>query len=683
MGRVQRGFHWLECACIAVMGGLASTHGHGQLPCIFTQVENRIVIEAEHFSSNTARGQHSWVLATSPAGASGGYSLLATPDIDATLDTNYQALAPQLDYRIVNTTPGTWYVWLRGNGKDFDANSCHVGVDGTAPATGAIVETFQPDGTWVWVGNTRNNGRARIALVTAGEHTLHVWMREDGFSLDKILLTTDSAETPSGSGPAESGCAATATPTRTPQPGSSPTVTPTWDDGIYLNVPAGGFFMGRTGNEGGVCSDSSACYQDELPTHYVEVPAFTIRKNEVTNAEYAVFLNAVGRASDAEGRPYLDITDPQVRVHHNGQRWVSDAGWESRPMAEVSWYGAQAYARWVGGRLPTEAEWEKAARWDAGAQYSRVWPWGDIFDCARNSSWWCNDPDEPRPVGSFPSGASPCGALDMAGNVWEWTMGGYHGYPGGPLTFSDYTREVQKGGSWTNSDYNLRCATRSPQPPYITDANLGFRVVRSAVEPQLPSIQVPPRETYNEWAEEFTTATAMDETRAWWGSGSRFEIQPANGWLLAEITNARYPSGEYMAMVRRSTGNLFAPGDLVDITVRLRYERGDRDYARASVAVAWGNTRTIEPGGRGADENTGFPWYLIANNSDTPGIWQEVTAQYIPWGGGQFCIGVGLWCNLADRASPPILDRMQVLVDAVRVRHSRPVAQNSAWLAAY
>jgi hypothetical protein len=261
----------------------------------------------------------------------------------------------------------------------------------------------------------------------------------------------------------------------------------------------------------------------------------------------------------------------------------------------------------------------------------------------------------------------------MAGNVWEWTMGGYASYPGVPSLvgpFVDLSREVQRGGSWTNSDYNLRGATRSPLPRYITDANLGFRVCYSGFEPEVPALDPSPCSLEYAWSEDFSFVTSMDDYDDRWGNGRSFRIDPVNGWLIASLEDPVYVAGEYMAMIRRDTGTLFAPGEFVDITVRLRYERGDRDYARTSVGVAWGDTRMIFPGGRGADENYGYPWFLIANNSDSPNQWHEVTCERMVWGEGLFCIGFGLWGNLPHDATPPILYQHRMLVDWVRVRRS-------------
>jgi len=432
-------------------------------------------------------------------------------------------------------------------------------------------------------------------------------------------------------------------------------------------VPAGPFYMGQDGFH-------PEAYLDEYQPHIADVPTLSIGRNEITNAQYAAFLNAVGTTEDEEGHPYIGLDDPDLRIHFDGYEWLPDTDWENHPMREVSWYGADAYCRWYGGRLPTEAEWEKAARWDPDLQIAFVWPWGYVFDCALNSSWWCNEPYDTGittyPVGSFPGGASPYGVLDMAGNVWEWTMGGYSSYPLCEFEFEDHTREVQRGGSWTNSDYNLRCAARSPQPRYITDANLGFRICYSDTEPTVPVTEVPPRDTYAYWIETFLADTPLDDTTFWWGTGYAFYVDTDENLFVAELTGASHVAGEVMAMIRRDTGSRFAPGDIVDISVRLKYERGDRDYARTSVAFAWGDDREIIPGGRGADENTGYPWFLLANNSDTPEQWHIVTAKHVPWGEDKFCIGFGLWGNLSHKADPPIMYQHRMFVDWVRVRHS-------------
>ncbi len=434
--------------------------------------------------------------------------------------------------------------------------------------------------------------------------------------------------------------------------------------GNYITVSSGGFNMGQDGT-------AASSYTDEAGIHWVTVDQFQISEYEISNTAYAAFLNAVGTNQDAQGHQYLDTTDPSVRIHWNGSQWTVDSGWETHPVVEVSWYGADAFARWAGGRLPSEEEWEKAARWDASTSHSRTWPWGDFWECGRSAMWWCISPRRTYPVGSFPNGRSPYNLYDMAGNAWEWTMGGYDSYPGCPLgTFTDSTREVQRGGSWTNSDYNQYCFTRSPQPRYITDANLGFRVVLSPNEPSVIPTPAPNVVNVQVWEEHFNSSITMDQTYAWWGTGSSFSVDTGNGWFVSSLQGATYPSGEYMALFRRDLSAYFSPGDIVDISVRIRYDRGDRDFARTSIAYSWGDSRVVTPGGRGADENTGWPWYLLANNSDAPNTWYTVKAERITWGTGKFVLGFGLWGNLSDQATPPIVNQHRQYVDWVRVEHS-------------
>jgi iron(II)-dependent oxidoreductase len=235
-----------------------------------------------------------------------------------------------------------------------------------------------------------------------------------------------------------------------------------------VRVASGSFVMGSKDGP-----------EDERPQHSVEVAAFSIDRTKVTNSQFAEFLNAVGPKS-AKGETYFDVDDNDARVHRRDGRWQADAGFEYNPVVEASWYGALAYCQWRGKRLPTEAEWEKAARGTDGRKY----PWGnEMPDSARahfNAGW-----NDFRPVGSFPKGASPYGMLDGAGNGWEWVSSAYLPYPYKPgdgredLT-RDQVRVTRGGGQDARADeltttHRGRQVSRNPRGGHH---NISFRCAR-------------------------------------------------------------------------------------------------------------------------------------------------------------------------------------------------------------
>jgi formylglycine-generating enzyme required for sulfatase activity len=179
-----------------------------------------------------------------------------------------------------------------------------------------------------------------------------------------------------------------------------------------VHIPTGDFTMG---------SDTGP--SDERPSHRISLPAFEIDRLPVTNAQFANFLNAIG-PTNAAGETLFDVDDPDARIHRRGDRWMAQARFEDHPVVEVSWVGARDFCAWMGKRLPTEAEWEKAARGTDGRRY----PWGNESPDAtraRFAAGW----NETAPVGSFPNGASPYGVFDLSGNVWEWVSSAYRPYP--------------------------------------------------------------------------------------------------------------------------------------------------------------------------------------------------------------------------------------------------------------
>jgi len=267
----------------------------------------------------------------------------------------------------------------------------------------------------------------------------------------------------------------------------------------FVNVPAGNFKMGDNFNEGNFTLD-------ELPVHTVTLGLYYIGKYEVTNTQFAAFLNDRG-AHSGSGNIWYDITDRDARISLSGSTYNVDNIFEDHPVVEVTWYGATEYAVWLSEktgenyRLPTEAEWEKAARGDATANstlgHQRRYPWGDSIDGSYANYLKNNPPgySETSPVGFYNGSiygnfqtndnSSPYGAYDMAGNVWEWVSDWYSDSyysispnvsPLGPASGNE---RVKRGGSWGFFDVDdLRSADRSSGNPNNSDSNLGFRCVR-------------------------------------------------------------------------------------------------------------------------------------------------------------------------------------------------------------
>jgi formylglycine-generating enzyme required for sulfatase activity len=184
-------------------------------------------------------------------------------------------------------------------------------------------------------------------------------------------------------------------------------ITPADSQHELVLVPEGAFMMGSDDEE-----------IDEQPVHTVTLSAYYVDKFEVTNAQYAALLNTIGSNVDSEGNDLLNLRNNNAQIEQTDSTFVlKSSDFANRPVIEVTWYGAAEYCEWMGGRLPTEAEWEKAAR----GTDARAYPWGDTLP----TSDLANHNDEAghtTDVGRYPEGASPYGALDMAGNVWEWVL---------------------------------------------------------------------------------------------------------------------------------------------------------------------------------------------------------------------------------------------------------------------
>lgn len=240
------------------------------------------------------------------------------------------------------------------------------------------------------------------------------------------------------------------------------------DEIDMARVPAGPFSMGSQDGP-----------EDERPQHLVETAAFSIDRTKVTNAQFAEFLNVVGPLGP-KGEVYFDVDDSDARVHRHNGKWRADRGFENNPVVEASWYGALSYCQWRGKKLPTEAQWEKAARGSDGRKY----PWGnEPPDSARahfNGGW-----NDFRPVGSFAKGASPFGLLDAAGNGWEWVSSAYRPYPynsndGREDVTRDQVRVTRGGGQDSRRDeltttHRGRHVSRNPRGGHH---NISFRCAR-------------------------------------------------------------------------------------------------------------------------------------------------------------------------------------------------------------
>ncbi|HSR31307.1 MAG TPA: SUMF1/EgtB/PvdO family nonheme iron enzyme, partial [Anaerolineae bacterium] len=178
------------------------------------------------------------------------------------------------------------------------------------------------------------------------------------------------------------------------------------------------------------------------------------------------------------------VEDKYSHILHQGERYVVERDFENHPMTQVSWYGAQAYCEWVGANLPTEAEWEKAARDVDG----RLYPWGNRTpDCRKSQYGDCAGATVP--VGSMPSGASPYGALDMAGNVWEWVAdwydASYYNYSPvqNPKGTNSGERKVFRGGSWGYPPAFIRTTDRARNRPTYAGFDIGFRCAERVPSP--------------------------------------------------------------------------------------------------------------------------------------------------------------------------------------------------------
>jgi formylglycine-generating enzyme required for sulfatase activity len=352
------------------------------------------------------------------------------------------------------------YVW-----KDDDADGRQD--PGETPLGGVVVELVDPDsGASSVTLTTESEGWASIFLAGWGCNDAHLRLIvPPGYEPTTPILV----EKPGCQG-VEFGLRLASTPTPTPE--ATPTLAPTSidiptsptpglksgatrvrpaDGMVMVYVPAGGFLMGAADNE-------PASEEDEKPQHTVYLDAFWIDRTSVTNAQYRKCVEA--------------------GVCHRPSGWDNEhTSVYNQPVVGVTWDDAQAYATWVGGRLPTEAEFEKACRGTDG----RMWPWGNSSpDCTKAATARCAT--YPVGVEHYPAGASPYGALGMAGNSWQWVADWYSATyyaqsptrnPQGP---DSGNLRVLRGGS-TSGGYLIRCAARDATGQDNPKGRWGFRVL--------------------------------------------------------------------------------------------------------------------------------------------------------------------------------------------------------------
>jgi iron(II)-dependent oxidoreductase len=259
-------------------------------------------------------------------------------------------------------------------------------------------------------------------------------------------------------------------------------------------VPAGPFSMGTA-------TDPWAL-DNERPAHTVELGSFLLDTTPVSNAAYLEFVEDGGyddprwwspQGWEHRQREQLDAPLFWQRDEDRDGAWLrrrfgrTEPLRVDQPVVHVCWYEADAYARWAGRRLPTEAEWEKAARYDPATGRSLRHPWGDTDAHAEHANLGQRHL-EPAPVGSYPDGAAPCGARQLLGDVWEWTSTDFAGYPGfAAFPYREYSEvffggdyKVLRGGSFGTDPVACRSTFRNWDYPIRRQIFAGFRTARDA-----------------------------------------------------------------------------------------------------------------------------------------------------------------------------------------------------------
>jgi formylglycine-generating enzyme required for sulfatase activity len=336
-----------------------------------------------------------------------------------------------------------------------------------------------------------------------------------------LTVTTPSSLSESAPSPTTQSTPDTPTPlptetsTSTPEPSPTPTAVPTATPmplefpviGGMMYFISGGFFeMGA--DDADLLVECTAfmegCQEDWFaasgPPHMVLLAPYYLDLHEVTNEAYVTFLNDIlATDGSCQGQPCLDQQESEISYQENSY-YVAEE-YTRHPATGVTWYGADAYCEWRSARLPTEAEWEKAAGWDDKTANKSRYPWGDIFDGERVNFCDVNcdapqanidfDDGQPlaAPVMSYDRGRSPSGGYDLAGNVWEWVSDWFDAEfftediftnPIGPDAGE---AKVVRGGSWFDTGNFMATTIRFPSSPDNADKTIGFRCAADLPRP--------------------------------------------------------------------------------------------------------------------------------------------------------------------------------------------------------
>jgi ergothioneine biosynthesis protein EgtB len=237
-------------------------------------------------------------------------------------------------------------------------------------------------------------------------------------------------------------------------------------------IPAGEFECGN---------DTIAALDNERPLQRLELPTYWIDRYPVTCAQYQTFITTDGY-QDARWWSSAGWQWQQIAQVTQPQYWSDDPAFKDHPVCGISWYEAEAYARFVGKRLPTEAEWEKAASWNPVTAQRQLYPWGNEPLTADR----CNHNHlvgGTSAINDYPAGQSFYGCYEMLGNVWEWTASWFTDYPGFETypyrgysqVYFDEQHRVLKGGSWATPLWTIRAAFRNWYHPHVREVLVGFR----------------------------------------------------------------------------------------------------------------------------------------------------------------------------------------------------------------